>query len=264
MSLTDLIQGAAASTVWSMFEGHVRRAPERIALEDEARRVSYAELHERALRLSALFAANGVNHGDRIGILSENRIEYLEVMLAAARLGAIVACQNWRLTPAELDHCLSLVEPVLVLASPRHAGAIEGIDLGGAPLVIFGDAFEAALPPPDAAPAAATVEPEDIVLILYTSGTTGLPKGAAISHRAEIARNLVIRADFGVRRGDVFVSWSPLFHMGAADTSLGNLMSGDKVVVVDGFDAGRLVDLAEREQIGWLILMPGTIDRFTK
>ena len=81
------------------------------------------------------------------------------------------------------------------------------------------------------------VDPEDPLLILYTSGTTGLPKGAVLSHRAQIVRNLVTRAEFGVAPDDTFVAWSPLYHMGAVDNSLGTLMSGGKVITVAGFDA---------------------------
>ncbi len=85
--------------------------------------------------------------------------------------------------------------------------------------------------------------PRTPLLILYTSGTTGLPKGAVISHRAEIARNLVMRAEFGIAAEDAFVAWSPLYHMGAAEYSLGTLMAGGTVIVVDGFDAARLAEI---------------------
>ena len=107
----------------------------------------------------------------------------------------------------------------------------------------FGDDYERALagagPAPDA-----DVDPEDPLVILYTSGTTGTPKGAVLSHRAQIVRNLVTRAEFGVAQNDTFVAWSPLYHMGAVDNSLGTLMAGGKVIVVDGFDPERLADVA--------------------
>ncbi len=106
------------------------------------------------------------------------------------------------------------------------------------------------------------VDPEEAFLILYTSGTTGLPKGAVISHRAEVARNIVLRAEFGIAPEDTFVAWPPLYHMGAAEYSLGTLMSGGKVIVVDGFDQNRLAEIVAEEELGWLLLMPGMVGTF--
>ncbi|HKO94226.1 MAG TPA: fatty acid--CoA ligase family protein, partial [Polyangiaceae bacterium] len=103
---------------------------------------------------------------------------------------------------------------------------------------------------------------EDALLILYTSGTTGLPKGAVLSHRAEIVRNLVVRAEFGIAPEDTFAAWSPLYHMGAAECSLGALMAGGKVITLDGFDAARLADVVAEEPLGWLLLMPGMVANF--
>jgi len=102
-------------------------------------------------------------------------------------------------------------------------------------------------------------DPEDALLILYTSGTTGLPKGAVLSHRAEVARNLVVRAEFGVAEEDTFVAWSPLYHMGAAECALGTLLSGGLVVTVDGYDRARLADLVATRELGWLLLLPGMV-----
>ncbi|MDN5856238.1 MAG: AMP-binding protein, partial [Actinomycetia bacterium] len=181
---------------------------------------------------------------------------------AAARIGALVACQNWRLAPPELDGCLDLVEPEVVFASPRHLAALAAVpgELPGP--VVFGEGYERTLAEAQPQPESWTVAPEDPLLILYTSGTTGLPKGATISHRAEIVRNLVTRSEFGIAIDDTFVAWSPLNHMGALDNALGTLMSGGKVIVVDGFDTGVLVDVVATEQVGWLLLMPGTIAAF--
>jgi acyl-CoA synthetase (AMP-forming)/AMP-acid ligase II len=83
-----------------------------------------------------------------------------------------------------------------------------------------------------------------------------------ISHRAEIARNMVLRAEFGIAAEDAFVAWPPLYHMGAAEFSLGTLMAGGTVLVVDGFDVTRLAEIVATEQLGWLLLMPGMVGRF--
>jgi len=252
---------AAKSTVGSLFAAQARLHPGHIALHDQAGAVDFATLHARTDRLAAAMLARGAGPGARVAILSENRREYLELFLAAAKVGAAVACQNWRLAAGELGHCVSLVQPALAFVSPRHEAAWLAACPERAP-VVFGAGYEALLAAaPDGAPAA-EVDPEDPLLILYTSGTTGRPKGAVISHRAEIARNLVIRAEYGIAPSDTFAAWSPLYHMGAADWSLGTLMSGGKVVIVDGFDAARLATVVAEEELGWLLLMPGMVGKF--
>jgi acyl-CoA synthetase (AMP-forming)/AMP-acid ligase II len=252
---------AAASTVSGMFRARVRQYPERPAVEHAGVVHSYRALCARVDRLSCALAARGIGRGSRIAVLSENRAEYLELFLAAATLGAVVACQNWRLATPELRRCLELAEPHVAFVSPRFESALAGTG-HSVPSVVFGDAYEAALG--QAAPLAdeSSVDPEDPLLMLYTSGTTGLPKAALVSHRAEIYRNLVLRAEFGIAASDTFVAWSPLYHMGGVDYSLSTLMSGGKVIVHDGFDAERLAELVEREPIGWLLLMPGMVASF--
>jgi acyl-CoA synthetase (AMP-forming)/AMP-acid ligase II len=259
---TDLVVQAAASTLVTLFDARVRAHPTRIAVEDGLRRITYRELEERSRRLATRLAGLGVGRGQRVGLLSENRAEYFEVILAASRLGAIVACQSTRSTPRELTACLDLVEPEVTIASPRQ------YELHGATLatrsedfIVLGPGYEEILSTsaPWEQPSAA--EPEDIVVIIYTSGTTGMPKGACISHRAEIARSMATRAELGLAGGDTFVAWSPLSHMGALDNSLSTLISGGKVIVVDGFDTTRLVTVVATERLGWLLVMPGTVGR---
>ena len=202
-----------------------------------------------------------MGHGDRVALLSENRAEVLELFLAAAQLGAIVACQNWRLAAPELAHCLRLVAPAVTRGSrPRSCRRRRRSRARWCWATTTKRLLAAA--PAEHAPA--DVDPEDPLLILYTSGTTGLPKGAVLSHRAQIVRNLVTRAEFGVAPDDTFVAWSPLYHMGAVDNSLGTLMSGGKVITVDGFDPERLADIVASEPLGWLLLMPGMVGRFAR
>ncbi len=258
------IRRATVSTVGSLFCQRASFVPERVALEDAStgRSRTYAEVRDRTSRLASFLASRHVTRGSRVAVLSENRSEYLEVFLAVARLGAIVACQNWRLAPPEILHCLDLVEPACVFVSERHAGVLPSKYDRHA--IAFGDAFEAAIASYPRLPfdVAGDVEPEDPLLILYTSGTTGLPKGAVLSHRAEIVRNLVTRAEFGVAVDDTFAAWSPLYHMGGAENSLGTLMAGGTVLVVDGFDRAVLADVVANRALGWLLLMPGMVGAF--
>jgi fatty-acyl-CoA synthase len=269
---SDHVARAAHSTVGSLFRARVRQFPRRVAIQSGAvssgadggslapQRVEYHELDARVAQLAGVLARLGVKRGDRVALLSENRPEYLEVVLAAARLGASVACQNWRLTALELAHCIELVDPRVLIISPRYAERVAGLSLEQR--LIFGAQYEAALAGATPHTDEDAAEPEDALLILYTSGTTGLPKGAVLSHRAEIARNMVVRAEFGITPEDTFPAWSPLYHMGAAEPALGALMTGGKVITLDGFAAGRLAELVESDELGWLLLMPGMVGTF--
>ncbi len=260
----EQIVRAARSTVATTFAAQAALWPERVAIVDvDGRRITYGELARRARQLANVLLAFDVQKGERVALLSENRAEMLELFLAAAHVGAIVACQNWRLAPSELRHCVGLVAPRLALVSERHAAAFAAIS--DVKTYAFGAAYEEILGAVTDGPALGydyDVDPESPLLVLYTSGTTGLPKGAVINHRAQIVRNMVTRAEFGVQPEDTFVAWSPLYHMGAVDNSLGTLMTGGTVIVVDGFDAARLATIVESEPLGWLLLMPGMVARF--
>jgi acyl-CoA synthetase (AMP-forming)/AMP-acid ligase II len=257
----SLVRRAAMSTVASLWATQARLYPERLAVVDGTRRLTYRALGDRVRRLVGVLDARGLGRGSCLAILSENRAEYLELFLAAATLGAVVACQNCRLAPPELAQCLDLVEPEDVFASPRQAPKLVAAGRGTTPL-LFGEPYEELLAAQAPLFESASPDPEDPLLILYTSGTTGLPKGAVISHRAEIARNLVVREEYRLAHTDTFVAWSPLYHMGAADCALGTLMVGGQVITVDGFDRARLAEIVATEELGLLLLMPGMVSDF--
>lgn len=256
-----LARQASGLSLGALFSLRVRLGPERVALEQGERRLSYAELDERTSRVCNWLTAQGVQHGDRIAILSENRLEYVELLLAVARMGVIAACQNWRQAEAELRHCLELVTPRLILVSPRFAERVrEYRDV--ASFVTFGPAYEEALASADTCAPTDHCDPEDGVVILYTSGTTGLPKGALISHRAEIARTTVGLIDLPTEPDEAFVAWAPLFHMVSTDSVFGALVTGGRIIVTDGFDPDELAGIVVRERLGRLTLLPGMIAPF--
>lgn len=247
------------ATVHGLFLERVRSHPDAIAVEFDGNTMSYAALALRARQLAGVFRSYGLKPGDRVAILSENRPEYIEAELAAAMTGIILACQNWRLAKDELNHCLTLVAPSLALVSGNCLDGFTEACPSDLPCLTFGDDYEAALATVEPAAPMVDLDPESGLLVLYTSGTTGLPKGALISHRAEVARMSAFHLDTGVRPGDAFIAWAPMFHMASSDQMLATLMSGGKVIVLDGPDVGAIADAAERQRLGWLLMMPGPI-----
>ncbi|WP_417547832.1 class I adenylate-forming enzyme family protein [Marinobacter segnicrescens] len=259
---TTVAASAASLTIGGLFCHQARYHPRRVALQDANGEYTYGEVNERVNRLANWLAARGLSRGERVAVLSENRIEYLEAMLAAAKLGAIVAAQNWRLAAGELEHCIRLTEPRIMLVSERHAPVLADVNHDVTTVLRFGQDYESALAGASIAEPPNAAQGEDGLLILYTSGTTGLPKGALISHRAEIARGQTFYIDHEIEREDAFVAWAPLFHMVSTDLSLAALCRGSKVIVQDGYDPDALAAVVGRERIGWLVLMPGMIESF--
>lgn len=242
---------AARTTTYPLIAMRARETPDAPALSDARQSLTYARLIARVDLVAAGLAQRGLVRGDRIAAISENSADYTILQLAAAKLGLIIACQNWRLAPAELTYCIALVSPALVVASDRHAALARDV-AGDVPVVaidgIGGDG-----------PTDCRAEPEDGLFIIYTSGTTGRPKAAVISHRAQIARMCALRMDLGIGPGDGYVSWAPMFHMGGTEHLVSTLMSGGPGTVIDGFDADAIIDALEAHPVGWLMLVPATI-----
>jgi len=256
------VRAASHWGVHSLFAGVVHRAPRAAAIDVDGAITAYAELADRVERVAGALERLGVVPGDRVAVLSENRPEFLTLLLACARAGAVLACQNWRLSASELSHCLGLVDARCLFVSSRFEDRAAVAWRGERPCVRLDGDLPALLAPPRR-PAVA-VDPEDPLVILYTSGTTGLPKGACVSHRAMLARNMVVRAEYSLSVDDAYVSWSPLYHIGALDPALGALVSGGKVILVDGYDPSRLAAIVASERVGWLILMPGALEQLAE
>jgi fatty-acyl-CoA synthase len=245
------------ATVGELFRACATLHAASVALEYRGRHVSYAELLDRVQRATAMLAAQGLQRGDRVALLSRNRPEYFEIELAAANLGVITACLNWRLSPRELAYCVELVSPKLLIVEPDLAGNLAQEICN---TIELGDHYERLLVRQDGCSPPVVAEPEDGLVILYTSGTTGLPKGAIISHRAMIMRALVFTSELGIATSETFVAWAPLFHMASTDHGLATLLRGGTVVIIDGFQIEPLLSAISEHRIGWLVLIPGMVE----
>ena len=258
-ALTPGIQAAGTTSVGLIFAERARRDQNRDAIEMGPRRLTYGELNERVNRLANVLLGSGIERKDRVGLLSHNSIEYLEVILAAAKIGAIVCCQNWRLSAAELTHCINLAEPKIIIKQPELNNSLEISNLVPHQTIDLGAEYEALLAKASGQEPNQLIASEDGLIVLYTSGTTGLPKGALISHRAMITRTMVYAAELNVPSIDTFFAWSPLFHMGAADQSIATLLRGGKVFVTDGFELSLILPALEHNKTQWFSLLPGII-----
>ncbi len=244
-----------------LFHERAKTQPHAAALVDgHGRTLSYAELARRVESAAGALRSLGVKRGDRLAVWSENRFEYIELELAAAYLGAIVACLNWRLSDAEQLHCIELVSPQVVIVSEKYRLAWTRLQLEVAHVLTLGADYEKLISSSERLQPDPDVDPEDGLVILYTSGTTGLPKGALVSQRAMVARAMVFSSEFGITARESFIAWSPLFHMASTDHSLATLILGGKVLVLDGFDGQKICEWIGREPVGWLMAMPGMIE----
>ena len=256
--IPDVVR-AGWTDLYALFRGCALAQSDKLAIDWAGKCWTYRALLERVDRLAAVLLQRGVKPGDRIAILSHNRAEYVELMLAAAGVGAIAACLNWRLAPPELKHCIELVSPKLGVVEPDLRTSLEAVsDL---PILEMGADWEEAIAAaaPDRRTGALVQEPEAGLSILYTSGTTGLPKGALISHRAHIARAVVFASQLALDPADAFIAWAPMFHMASADHALATLLRGGTVVMIDGLQPREINAALSRHRVGWLVMMPGAI-----
>jgi fatty-acyl-CoA synthase len=219
-----------------------RLAPERLAVVDAERRLDYAALEARTACLAGWLRAAGVGPGERVALLLGNRSVYLEAVFAAARLGAIAVPMNTLLAPPEIQYLLGNAEPRALLyeASLAAKWAAAGgeavptcLAVGGAP-----DAYEAALASAAPVSEVCAVSPEDPVILMYTSGTTGAPKGALLPHRKSLYNCLNAQLFFELGSGDRVLVAVPLFHsFGLQILSLPVLYAGGTVLLEPRFDA---------------------------
>jgi len=234
------------------------RQPDAVALVDgvTGERFTYRELDHRVSARASTLVADGVGAGDRVALLAENSTSYLEWFFAIARTGAVCVPLNTRLAPDEVAYMLSDSGARVLVHSPALASLAQGALERTTPVERVLDL--AAAPGPAGDRPTRGANGSEPCAIVYTSGTTGRPKGAVLTHDNMFwnAVNLVT-AGKGLSRDDVTVAAAPLFHIGALGLSaLPVLYAGGTVVVVPTFDPVGLVALMAREGVTTQFLVP--------
>ncbi|CAN5501903.1 fatty-acid--CoA ligase FadD5 [soil metagenome] len=248
---------------------HALMQPEATALRHLGRTTTWADLDNRVTALAGALHRRGVTIGDRVMILMLNRTEFIETMLAANRLGAIAVPVNFRLTPPEIAFLVADCDAHVVVTEPVLAGvatavreiapALETVIVAGAPSEDGVLGYEDLL--------AEAGEPVDIVdvpndspaLIMYTSGTTGRPKGAVLTHTNLTGQTMTGLYTNGADiNHDVGFIGVPLFHIAGIGNMLPGLTLGIPTVIhpLGAFDPGQLLDVLSAEKVTGIFLVP--------
>ena len=260
-------------TVNDVLDHAAKRFGDRTALVDGPSRYTFRDLHAQAFRAADGLRALGVRPGDRVAIWLPNRVEWCVAFYAAVRVGAIVVPLNTGLSVPEATYQLAQSGSTVVVTADRYrsrrlaedALAISAAAGGGLRVVVVGAwvpggalswrvIASAPLAPGKTVPAA----PDDPVVMLYTSGTTGLPKGAVHTHRF-LSSLLSARQRLELSEDDCVVLYLPLFHVYALMAGLVLMTAvGAKVVLMERFDAARSLELMAAERATVVYGVPTT------
>jgi len=252
---------AADTGLGSWPRRRARITPHRIALVRDNRSLSYLELADRVAALASAWSAAGIGPGDRIAYLGPNDLPAFESLFASGLLGAVFVPLNTRLAAREIEYMLvDSGASVLVLAPTHHHIAQSlGSALNSVEHVLALDAptcpircldYEQFLSSGDPATTFGAVGLNDPCLILYTSGTTGTPKGAVLTHGNLTFNTLNQLAHIDVLSTDRALALAPMFHVtGLNQVTLPTLFKGGTVIPVQQFDAGEVLATISREAI---------------
>jgi fatty-acyl-CoA synthase len=250
------------------------RFPDRTAVAFYEVRRSYAELNSRACRLAHALSESGVTKGDRVATLLHNCPEFVEALFAVAKLGVVLVPINFRLTGPEIGRIIEGCTPKALIYGGEFAETLVPLARSAASFpmhlvccrdpaspagTLISREYESWIGGyPDAEPAVAVSMTDDL-LIIHTSGTTGHPKGAVLTHGNTLFSSMTKIIDFGLRPTDTIVVFGPLFHVGPLmDLALPAWQRGGTVVLgrSRGFEPGHLLSVLEREKATVVSIYP--------
>jgi acyl-CoA synthetase (AMP-forming)/AMP-acid ligase II len=255
---------------FGVLEHHAIRAPDRPLAVFENDAVTYGEMATRASALAAGLRERGVGAGDVVALLSYNCPEFLETIFAANYLGAIAMPINWRLAAPELRYILdhsearALVCDDALVDLANDATQLLERDLARVAIARPAPAGWTALAELRGAsgiPARVPAARDDVHRLMYTSGTTGRPKGVMITHANLAWKNLAHVIEFGFTGSDLGLACGPLYHVGALDLTTTSLIAAGATTIIHRvFDAAAVVDEIERSCVTTVWLAPAMVN----
>ena len=258
--------GTAELLLDGLTERAAARAPDHVALIEDGEALSYGELHAAVLRCVAALRASGIGPGERVGYLGLNSIDYVILIQALLRIGGVLVMINWRLVEREVAYIVGDAD-IAQLVTDRERLALAA---GLVPTIVLVDGAHEGRPPFrawiagfDEDAAVRPPEPDDVAVQLYTSGTTGNPKGALLTHgslSASLRQGKMSGQDWARwDDSDVSLVAMPQFHVGGTAWTLQTLSAGGTAVLLAKPDVEQMLDSVERHGITKMFAVPAVL-----
>ena len=238
---------------------------DRVAIRHRDRELTYGELDERSNRLAQALLGSGARAGSRIAYLDRTAPEVVELLFAAAKIGAVIVPLNWRLATSELARILADARPPVFVAGAAYADVAEELAAGVTQppeLIVVDRDYEKWLAANDPHDPGARGESGDTVVQMYTSGTTGTPKGVLTTHR-----NLAAAAEtspyWEFDSASVSLTALPMFHIGGIGWAFLGLWNGATTILVSEFVPESVVDILERQRVTNAVFVPTMLQLLT-
>ena len=249
---------------------HAIRSPEKAITLFEGETTTYGEMAERVAALAGGLCERGVRQGDVVALLSYNCPEFLETVFAANYLGAIAMPINWRLAAPEVRYILEHSEARAIMCDEALVelanDATKGMEASLLRACVLPVTSEGWVPLAELRASSTRIESVpvaagDVHRLMYTSGTTGRPKGVMLTHANLAWKNLAHLVEFGYTEADLGLACGPLYHVGALDLTTTSLIAAGATTIIHRvFDAAQVVDELERSRVSTVWLAPAMVN----
>jgi long-chain acyl-CoA synthetase len=258
-----VIPGGEELRVADVIREHAAARGDHVAVRHGGRALAYRELDERSSRLANALLELGASAGARVAYLGRSAPEVVELLFAVSKIGAVLVPLNWRLSEPELAAVLQDSGALLLVAAPPYLEVADDLAAGHAVrMVTVGDEYEQLLASSGSADPGGRGASRDVIVQMYTSGTTGVPKGVLTTHR-----NLAAAAEtspyWQFDADSVSLTPLPMFHIGGIGWAFLGLWNGATTVLVSEFDARQLLDEFEALGVTNAVLVPTMLQLLT-
>jgi long-chain acyl-CoA synthetase len=256
---------ADIATIADIVRVHAAARPDAVALVVGDRTITFGELDTRTSRAAQAFAAAGVGFGDRVAFIEKNGAEFFEVVCGLAKLGAVGVPVNWRLAPPEMLHIIDDAQAKVIVVGQEFFGHVEAIEdrLSASVVAIGGHSrwpdFDAWITPYPAEDPGVTTGSDDVAFLMYTSGTTGPPKGVMLTNNNYFSKSTGITDKWRFDADSVSLAVMPMFHMAGSGWALVGLAEGCATVVLRDVDPPAILEAVARHSITNMLLVPAVI-----